>query len=73
MKKPEKQLKKLGEKRWQGIIKTRAEINGSQSKQYKKKKSKPRNCFRRFNKTDRPMARLIKKEKITEMARIRNE
>lgn len=37
------------------------------------KKSKPRNCFRRFNKTDRPMARLIKKEKITEMARIRNE
>lgn len=28
-----------------------------------KKKSKPRNCFRRFNKTDRPMARLIKRKR----------
>ena len=75
-----KQLEKKGRKnpkfsRRKEILKIRAEINAKQTKETIAKINKAKSCFfERINKIDKPLARLIKKQREkNQINKIRNE
>ena len=70
-------MKNLRVSRRKEIIKIRAEINEKETKEIMAKINKTKSCFfEKINKTDKPLARLIKKKKKrkkNQINKIRNE
>ena len=75
LKQPEKELKNPRVSKRKEILKIRAEINGKETKETIAKINKTKSWFfERINKIDKPLARLIKKQREkNQINEIRNE